>query len=171
MQQGLAAYPWYGGFAGAVYFSQKKDIGLMKGDTDEAMAAGAHAMFFPCGVGHMIGLDVHDMEDLGEDHVGYAGKTETRSSQFGLKSLRLARELEPGFTLTIEPGIYFIPQLIDLWRSQGQCGDFLDFAALDRWRDFGGIRNEENFLVTEDGARRLGSAKPLTLDEVELLRG
>ncbi len=146
-----------------------KDLGLMKGDTDEALAAGAHAMFFPCGVGHMIGLDVHDMEDLGEDHVGYAG--EARSTQFGLKSLRLARELEPGFTLTIEPGIYFIPQLIDLWRDQGHCADFLDFDALDRWRGFGGVRNEENFLITADGARRLGRAKPLTIDEVESLRG
>jgi Xaa-Pro aminopeptidase len=145
-----------------------KELGLMKGDIDEALAAGAHAMFFPCGVGHMMGLDVHDMENLGEVHVGYGG--EARSSQFGLKSLRLARELEPGFVITIEPGIYFVPQLMDLWRSQNHCADFLDFDALDLWRDFGGVRNEENYLITSDGARRLGKAKPLTIEEVEALR-
>lgn len=145
-----------------------KDLGLMKGDIDEALAAGAHAMFFPCGVGHMMGLDVHDMEDLGEVHVGYGG--EAKSTQFGLKSLRLARELEPGFVITIEPGIYFVPQLMDLWRSQNHCTDFLNFDALDQWRDFGGIRNEEDFLITSDGARRLGKAKPLSIDEVEALR-
>ena len=145
-----------------------KDLGLMKGDTDEALAAGAHAMFFPCGVGHMMGLDVHDMEDLGEVQVGYGGKA--KSTQFGLKSLRLARELEPGFVITIEPGIYFIPQLMDLWRSQNHCADFLDFNALDQWRDFGGVRNEEDYVITSDGARRLGKAKPLTIDEIETLR-
>ena len=145
-----------------------KDLGLMKGDTDEALAAGAHAMFFPCGVGHMMGLDVHDMEDLGEVHVGYGGKA--KSTQFGLKSLRLARKLEPGFVITIEPGIYFVPQLMDLWRSQNHCADFLDFDALDQWRDFGGVRNEEDYLITSDGARRLGKAKPLTVEEIELLR-
>ena len=145
-----------------------KDLGLMKGDIDEALAAGAHAMFFPCGVGHMMGLDVHDMEDLGEVWVGYGG--EAKSTQFGLKSLRLARELEPGFVITIEPGIYFVPQLMDLWRSQNHCEDFLDFDALDQWRDFGGVRNEEDFLITSDGARRLGKAKPLTTEEVEALR-
>ena len=145
-----------------------KDLGLMKGDIDEALAAGAHAMFFPCGVGHMMGLDVHDMEDLGEIHVGYGG--EAKSTQFGLKSLRLGRELESGFVITIEPGIYFVPQLMDLWRSQNHCADFLDFDALDQWRDFGGIRNEEDYLITSDGARRLGKAKPLTVDDIEALR-
>jgi Xaa-Pro aminopeptidase len=145
-----------------------KDLGLMKGDIDEALAAGAHAMFFPAGVGHMMGLDVHDMEDLGEIYVGFDG--EAKSTQFGLKSLRLARELEPGFVITVEPGINFIPQLMDLWRSQNHCAEFLDFDALDQWRDFGGIRNEEDFLITTDGARRLGKAKPLTIDEVEALR-
>jgi Xaa-Pro aminopeptidase len=145
-----------------------KDLGLMRGDIDDALEAGAHAMFFPCGVGHMMGLDVHDMEDLGEVHVGYGGKA--KSTQFGLKSLRLARELEPGFVITIEPGIYFVPQLIDLWRSQNHCADFLDFDALDQWRGFGGVRNEEDYLITSDGARRLGAAKPLTVDEIEALR-
>jgi len=145
-----------------------KELGLMKGNTDDALAAGAHAMFFPCGVGHMMGLDVHDMEDLGEVYVGWAGKA--KSTQFGLKSLRLGRELEPGFVVTVEPGIYFIPQLMDLWRSRGHCEEFLDFDALDDWRDFGGIRNEEDYLITESGARRLGRPKPKTIDEIEALR-
>jgi len=145
-----------------------KELGLMKGNTEDALAAGAHAMFFPCGVGHLMGLDVHDMEDLGEVHVGWAG--EPKSTQFGLKSLRLGRELEPGFVITIEPGIYFIPQLMDLWRSQGNCAEFLDFDKLDQWRDFGGLRNEEDYLVTVDGARRLGPPKPMTVEEIEALR-
>jgi Xaa-Pro aminopeptidase len=145
-----------------------KDLGLMKGDPEEAVAAGAHAMFFPCGVGHMMGLDVHDMEDLGEIHVGYAGRP--KSTQFGLKSLRLARELEPGFVLTVEPGIYFIPPLIDLWRSRNRFPEFIDYDELDRWRDFGGVRNEENYLVTAAGRRRLGKPKPLTTAEVETVR-
>ena len=145
-----------------------KELGLMKGNTEDALAAGAHAMFFPCGVGHLMGLDVHDMEDLGEVHVGWAG--EPKSAQFGLKSLRLGRELEPGFVITIEPGIYFIPQLMDLWRSQGNCAEFLDFDKLDQWRDFGGLRNEEDYLITVDGARRLGPPKPMTVEEIEALR-
>jgi Xaa-Pro aminopeptidase len=145
-----------------------KDLGLMKGDIDDALEAGAHAMFFPCGVGHMMGLDVHDMENLGEVYVGYGG--EAKSTQFGLKSLRLARELQPGFVITVEPGIYFVPQLMDLWRSQNHNAEFLDFDALDQWREFGGIRNEEDYLITADGARRLGKAKPLSIDEIEALR-
>ncbi len=145
-----------------------KELGLMKGNTDDALEAGAHAMFFPCGVGHMMGLDVHDMEDLGEVWVGYDG--EAKSTQFGLKSLRLARPLEPGFVITVEPGIYFVPQLMDLWRSQNHCAEFLDFDALDHWRDFGGVRNEEDYLITADGARRLGPAKPMTVAEVQALR-
>jgi len=145
-----------------------KDLGLMKGNTEDALAAGAHAMFFPCGVGHLMGLDVHDMEDLGEVHVGWAG--EPKSTQFGLKSLRLGRELEPGFVITIEPGIYFIPQLMDLWRFRGHCAEFLDFDRLDQWRDFGGLRNEEDFLITTGGARRLGPPKPVAIAEIEALR-
>ena len=124
-----------------------KDLGMMKGNLDDAIAAGAHAMFFPCGVGHMMGMDVHDMEDLGEVQVGYDGQS--KSTEFGLKSLRLARPLQPGFVLTIEPGIYFIPQLMDLWRAEGRHTDFLDYDELDKWRDFGGIRNEEDYLITE----------------------
>ena len=125
-------------------------------------------MFLPCGVGHMMGLDVHDMEDLGEVYVGYDGQP--KSTQFGLKSLRLARPLEPGFVLTIEPGIYFIPQLMDRWRAEGLHTEFLDYEELDKWRDFGGIRNEEDYLITDTGKRRLGKPKPMTVAEVEALR-
>jgi len=117
----------------------------------------------------MMGLDVHDMENLGELWVGYDG--EPKSTQFGLKSLRLARELKPGFVVTVEPGIYFIPQLMDLWRSEGRGADFIDFDELDKWRDFGGVRNEEDFLITSEGARRLGPHKPQTVEEIESLRG
>ncbi len=151
-----------------VIFEGMKGLGVFRGDTDEALAAGAHAMVMPHGLGHMMGLDVHDMENLGEVVVGYAG--EPKSTQFGLKSLRLARPLEPGFVLTVEPGIYFIPQLMDLWRSNGHCGDFIDFDELDKWRDFGGVRNEEDYLITADGGRRLGRAKPKTIQEIEALR-
>jgi Xaa-Pro aminopeptidase len=154
--------------AARVIFEGMKDLGLMKGDTDEALAAGAHALVFPHGLGHMMGLDVHDMEGLGEDHVGYAG--EARSTQFGLKSLRLARPLETGFVLTVEPGIYFIPQLIDDWRARGHCADFIAFEALERWKDFGGVRNEENYVVTDTGVRRLGPHKPQTEEEMAAVR-
>jgi Xaa-Pro aminopeptidase len=149
-------------------FEGMKGLGIMKGDTDEALAAGAHAMVMPHGIGHMMGLDVHDMENLGEERVGYRG--EPRSTQFGLKSLRLARELEPGFVVTIEPGIYFIPQLIDLWRNQGTLAEFIDYDELEKWRDFGGVRNEEDYLITSDGARRIGPRKPQTIEEIEEIR-
>jgi Xaa-Pro aminopeptidase len=117
----------------------------------------------------MMGMDVHDMENLGELEVGYAG--EEKSTQFGLKSLRLARPLEPGFVLTIEPGIYFIPQLMDVWKAEGRHEDFIDYDELNRWRDFSGVRNEEDYLITADGARRLGPHKPQTIQEIETLRG
>jgi Xaa-Pro aminopeptidase len=116
----------------------------------------------------MLGLDVHDMENLGETWVGWDG--EPRSTQFGLKSLRLGRELQPGFAVTVEPGIYFIPQLMDLWQERDHCAEFLDFAELAKWRDFGGLRNEEDYLITPSGARRLGPAKPSTVAEIEALR-
>jgi len=151
-----------------IIYDGLKDLGIFKGDTEEALEAGAHAMVFPCGVGHMMGLDIHDMENLGEQIVGYAGKP--KSTQFGLKSLRLARELEPGFVITVEPGIYFILQLMDMWRAENRCTDFINFDELDRWRDFGGIRNEEDYLITADGARRLGPRKPGTVAEIEELR-
>ncbi len=144
-----------------------KALGIMKGDAKEAVAAGAHAMFYPCGLGHMMGLDVHDMENLGEVWVGYDGKP--KSTQFGRKSLRLARPLEPGFVLTIEPGVYFIPELIDYWGSEKRHSDFIDYTELNKWRDFSGIRNEEDYVITETGARRLGKKKPITTEEVEAL--
>lgn len=145
-----------------------KSLGLMKGDMDEAVQAGAHAMFFQCGLGHMMGLDVHDMENLGEVWVGYDGRA--KSTQFGRKSLRLGRKLEPGFVLTIEPGVYFIPELIDLWKSEKRFAEFINYDKLEAYRDFGGLRNEEDFLITETGSRLLGKKIPLTTEEVEALR-
>jgi Xaa-Pro aminopeptidase len=142
-----------------------KGLGLMKGDVDEAVRRGAHALFFPCGEGHMLGLDVHDMEDLGEVYVGYEGRP--KSTQFGLKSLRLARPLLPGFVVTVEPGIYFIPQLIDLWRAENRFQEYIDYDHVETYKDFGGLRNEEDVLITADGHRVLGRKKPLTIEEVE----
>ena len=149
----------------AVIWEGMKDLGFAKGDAMDAVKAGAHAMFMPCGLGHMMGLDVHDMESLGESYVGYGGQP--KSTQFGRKSLRLGRELEPGFVLTIEPGVYFIPELMDLWRSENKFTDFLNYDKLETYKDFSGIRNEEDYLITEDGARVLGKKLPLHADEVE----
>ena len=145
-----------------------KDIGLMKGDVDEAVAQGAHALFFPCGLGHLLGLDVHDMENYGEVHFGYEGRP--KSTQFGLKSLRLGRELQEGFVITVEPGIYFMPELTDMWKAEGRHIDFINYDAVDAYRDFSGIRIEENFVITDIGSRRLGSHKPRTVEEVEAVR-
>lgn len=142
-----------------------KDMGLMKGDVDSAVENGAHALFFPCGLGHMMGMDVHDMEDLGEVYVGWNGQP--KPTQFGIKSLRLGRILEPGFVLTIEPGIYFIPELIDQWRASGHNSDYIDFEKVNKLRNFGGIRNEEDFLITENGYQLLGKPKPKTIEDVE----
>ena len=116
----------------------------------------------------MMGLDVHDMENLGELWVGYDGQP--KSTQFGRKSQRLAIPLEPGFVFTVEPGIYFIPELIDLWKGEKKFADFINYDKVEEYRDFGGIRNEEDYLVTETGARRLGKKIPLTPEEVEALR-
>jgi Xaa-Pro aminopeptidase len=149
-------------------FEGLKAFGLTKGDTEEAVAEGAHALFFPCGTGHMMGLDVHDMENLGEQWVGYDGAK--KSTQFGLKSLRLGKALRPGFVLTIEPGIYFIPDLIDLWKSERQHEQFLNYSEIEKFRNFSGLRNEEDFLITAEGARRLGKALPLTIEAVEAVR-
>ncbi len=143
-----------------------KELGLMKGDIDEAVAAGAHALFFPHGIGHMLGLDVHDMEGLGENHVGY-NKTVKRSEQFGLAYLRMARELRPGFVLTVEPGVYFIPDLIDKWRGENKFQDFIHYVRVEAYRHFGGIRIEDDVLVTENGCRVLGRPIPKTIEEVE----
>jgi Xaa-Pro aminopeptidase len=146
-----------------------KELGLMKGDTDEAIKAGAHALFMPCGTGHMMGLDVHDMENLGEVWVGYDG--EPKSTQFGLKSLRLAKPLKAGHVFTIEPGIYFIPELMDKWQGEGKFTEFVNWTEVQKFRNFGGIRNEEDYMMTESGARRLGTkVKPKTVEEVEAIR-
>jgi Xaa-Pro aminopeptidase len=143
-------------------------LGLIRGDVNEAVAAGAHSLFMPHGLGHMIGLDVHDMEDLGEDHVGYTD-TIRRSPQFGTSHLRLARTLEPGFVVTVEPGIYFIPELIDQWKAQGKFENFIDYQKIENYRDFGGIRIEDNVLVHDDGRRVLGKPIAKTVDEVKAL--
>ena len=149
-----------------VIASGLKDLGLMKGDVNEAVRSGAHALFFPHGLGHMMGLDVHDMEDLGEDFVGYDHTVE-RSSQFGLAYLRLAKKLAPGYVLTVEPGIYFIPALIDQWISDNKFQQFIDYAKVEEYRDFGGIRIEDDVLVTQDGNHVLGKSIPKTVDDVE----
>jgi Xaa-Pro aminopeptidase len=132
-----------------------KELGLMKGDSAAAVAAGAHALFFPHGLGHMMGLDVHDMEDLGETHVGYDDKSK-RSQQFGLAYLRLAKKLEPGYVLTVEPGIYFIPALIDQWRAEKKHAAFINYPEVEKFRGFGGMRIEDDILVTSRGGRVLG---------------
>jgi len=142
-----------------------KDIGVMKGNVDKAVAAGAHALFFPHGLGHMMGLDVHDMEDLG-DIVGYA-EGEERSTQFGLAYLRMARKLEPGFVITIEPGIYFIAALIERWQGEKLHRSFIRYDKLDDFCGLGGVRIEDDVLITEDGSRVLGPGIPKTVDEIE----
>jgi len=144
------------------------DLGIMAGDSDEAVAQGAHALFFPHGLGHMLGLDVHDMEGLGEDYVGYDDEI-SRSDQFGLNYLRLAKPLKPGYVFTIEPGIYFISPLIDQWKAENKFSEFINYDVVEQYRDFGGVRIEDNILVTEDGYRVLGKPIPKTVDDVETL--
>ena len=142
------------------------DLGLMKGNPRDIAESGAYALVFPCGTGHMMGLDVHDMENLGEQFVGYS-EGMVKSKQFGFKSLRLARPLEPGFVFTVEPGIYFMPELIDYWRAEGRFKEFINYDKFEAWKDFGGLRNELDYLITEDGCRVLGTLKkPMTLEEV-----
>ena len=136
-----------------------KELGLMKGDTDEAVRAGAHAMFLPHGLGHMMGMDVHDMEGLGQIYVGFDYETHPDLEQFGTNCLRMGRTLEEGFVVTDEPGIYFIPVLIDEWKANGHCKDFLNFDKLETYKDFGGIRIEDDVLITKDGCRFLGSKR------------
>ena len=146
-----------------------KEMGLMRGDASSAVEAGAHALFFPHGLGHMLGLDVHDMEDLG-DIVGYP-RGEPRNPQFGLNFLRLSRPLEAGFVLTVEPGIYFVPALIDRWKADNLHSDFIHYQNLDSFRGFGGIRIEDDVLVTADGARVLGPGIPKSISAVEETMG
>ncbi len=147
-----------------------KELGLMKGDTDEAVKAGAHAMFLPHGLGHMMGMDVHDMEGLGQIYVGFDQETRPNLEQFGTNCLRMGRKLEEGFVMTDEPGIYFIPALIDEWKASGHCKDFLNFDKLETYKDFGGIRIEDDLLITSDGCRFLGNKRiayhPKELEEL-----
>lgn len=141
------------------------ELGLMKGDVKEAVQQGAHALFMPHGLGHQLGLDVHDMEDLGEQYVGY-DDTIQRSNIFGWASLRMARELHPGFIITIEPGIYFIPQLIDIWKNEHKFEQFINYNKVEEYRDFGGIRIEDDVLITAEGHKVLGPAIPKTVKEL-----
>jgi len=136
-----------------------KELGLMKGDTDEAVKAGAHAMFLPHGLGHMMGMDVHDMEGLGQIYVGFDEETRPNLEQFGTNCLRMGRKLQEGFVVTDEPGIYFIPALIDEWRAKGHCKEFLNYEKLETYKDFGGIRIEDDLLITKDGCRFLGESR------------
>ena len=144
------------------------NLGILKGDPDEIVAAGAHSVFMPHGLGHNMGMDVHDMEDLGEDYVGY-DDTYRRSKQFGLGSLRMGKMLEPGHVVTDEPGIYFIPALIEKWKKEGINTQYINFPLLEKeYYDFGGIRLEDDILITEKGCRLLGSKRlPITTEDVE----
>lgn len=146
------------------------DRGLLKGDIDEIVKSGAHALFFPHGLGHMIGMDVHDMENFGEKIVGYTEDIE-RSTQFGLKSLRLGRELKEGFVITIEPGIYFIPELIKKWKDSNMHLDFINYDEVEKYIGLSGMRYEGDFLITKDGNRRLGEKMPKYFNEIEECRG
>lgn len=144
-----------------------KDLGLMKGDVNEAVAAGAHALFMPHGLGHMMGIDVHDMEDLGQCYVGYDDEIRP-SDQFGLASLRMGRRLQEGFVITDEPGCYFIPALIDKWKAENMHKDFLNYEAIEKFKDFGGIRLEDDILIIPGGSRFTGEKHiPITISEVE----
>jgi len=145
-----------------------KELGLTKGDPEEAVEAGAHTLFFQCGLGHMMGLDVHDMEGLGEDYVGYT-EAIRRNPAFGWSSLRLAKAVEPGHVVTAEPGIYFIPTLIERWKAERKCDAFIDYAKVETYRDFGGVRIEDDVLVTDTGGRVLGPPIPKTIADVEAL--
>ncbi len=154
--------------ASEVLVSGLKDLGLITGDVAEAVDAGVHTLFFQCGLGHMMGLDVHDMEGLGEDYVGYTDAIK-RNPDFGWRSLRLAKALEPGFIITVEPGLYFIPELIDRWKAERKNAQFVNYDAVEKYRDFGGIRLEDDVLITEEGFRVLGKPIPRTIEEVEAI--
>lgn len=147
-----------------------KALGLMKGDMKEAVQQGAHALFFQCGTGHMMGLDVHDMEDLGEQYVGYSDQLIKNTSQFGLKSLRLGKELQNGYVLTVEPGLYFIPELIDQWKAEQHLSSFINYDEVEKFKSFGGIRVEDDFVITEEGSAILGKPLTLAIDEIEQIR-
>jgi len=148
--------------------SGMKEIGLMKGDADEAVAAGAHALFMPHGLGHMLGLDVHDMEALGENYIGYNDKVK-RSDQFGLAFLRFALPFKPGHVFTVEPGCYFIPELIEQWKAEGKLKDFINYSRIEKYMPIGGIRIEDNVLITDKGHKLLGKPIPKTVTEIETI--
>ena len=147
-----------------------KSVGIIKGDPQEALANDVHTLFFQCGLGHMMGLDVHDMENLGEQYVGYTEDL-IKGTTFGWKSLRLGRALEPGFVITVEPGLYFIPTLIDRWKAENKLSQFIDYGKLDQFRDFTGIRVEDNLVITEEGNRVLGKELVKDVKGIEALRG
>ena len=136
-----------------------KSLGLMRGNMQDAVGVGAQALFMPHGLGHQMGLDVHDMENIGEKYVGYDEET-LRSSTPGLSSLRMGKRLKEGFVITVEPGIYFIPALIAKWEREGLGGGFIDFEKVREYLDFGGIRIEDDMLITYYGNRMLGGNRP-----------
>ena len=149
-------------------FDRLKDLGLAKGNTEEAVKAGAHAMFMPHGLGHMMGMDVHDMEGFDQINVGFDEETRPNLEQFGTNCLRMGRRLQEGFVVTDEPGIYFIPALIDDWRAKGHCAEFLNFDLLETYKDFGGIRIEDDLLITAEGCRFIGEQRiPYLANDVE----
>ncbi|MFW5656611.1 MAG: aminopeptidase P family protein [Bacteroidota bacterium] len=145
-----------------------KGLNLLKGNTDNIVEQGAHAMFLPHGLGHMIGLDVHDMEDLGEDNFAYTEEI-TRSAQFGTANLRLGRPLEEGYVVTVEPGLYFIPALVSQWKEKKMFAEYINYPEVEKFTGFGGVRIEDNILVTKDGYRILGKPIPKTVSEIESL--
>jgi Xaa-Pro aminopeptidase len=142
------------------------NLGIMKGDPIEAALKGAHTLFFPHGLGHPLGLDVHDLEGLGENLIGYDEEVQ-RSKEFGLAFLRFGRKLQEGFVMTIEPGIYFIPELIDIWKAENKLAEFINYDVVETYKDFGGIRIEDDILVTAGGCRVLGKPIPKTVAEIE----
>lgn len=147
-----------------------KEMGLMKGNMKDAVAEGAHALFFQCGTGHMMGLDVHDMEDLGEQYVGYTDELKKNTTQFGLKSLRLGKELEVGYVLTVEPGLYFIPELIEQWKADNKFSDFINYNKVEDFKCFGGIRVEDDYVITENAYRKLGKDLAISIQDIEEIR-
>jgi Xaa-Pro aminopeptidase len=149
-----------------VLTSGLKELGVMKGDVDEAVNAVAHALFMPHGIGHMLGLDVHDMEGLGEDLVGYNDEVK-RSEQFGTAFLRFALPYRKGHVFTIEPGCYFIPELIEMWRAENKFSDFINYDKIGNYMEIGGVRIEDNVVITDTGHKVLGKPIPKTVNEIE----
>jgi Xaa-Pro aminopeptidase len=147
-----------------------KSLGLMKGNLEDAVAKGAHTLFFQCGTGHMMGLDVHDMENLGEQYVGYTDELKKNTTQFGLKSLRLGKALEEGYVLTVEPGLYFIPELIDQWKENNHLSEYINYDKVEEYKNFGGIRVEDDYVITNDGSRKLGKDLAISVEDVEAIR-